>query len=72
LHKAAKLRQMSLSDYVRDVTVSQARREIADARNDDVIRLSPQGQLAFWKALHAPIKLTPAQRKLGAMIRGEA
>ena len=36
------------------------------------IVLTPKQQLAFWNALQAPVKLTPAQKKLGAIMRGEA
>ncbi|MFO0882825.1 MAG: DUF1778 domain-containing protein [Pirellulales bacterium] len=66
---AAKLRRISVSDYVRTVTVAQARREVASAR-DQTILLSPEEQLAFWQALNTPSKLTPAQKRLGAMMRG--
>jgi len=71
LHKAAKLRHLSLSDYVRQVAVPQAKREVQAAKQGLIV-LSPEGQVAFWKALHAPVKLTPAQRQLGAIMRGEA
>jgi uncharacterized protein (DUF1778 family) len=68
--RAAELRQISVSDYVRAVTVAQARREIRSAR-ESTICLSPAEQLAFWKALHSTKKLTKAQRRLGALMRGE-
>jgi uncharacterized protein (DUF1778 family) len=68
LARAAKLRQMSISDYVRTVTVSQARREV-ESEDRQTIRLSPSEQLAFWKALNKPPRLTPAQKRLGKMIR---
>jgi uncharacterized protein (DUF1778 family) len=68
LVQAAKLRQMSVSDYVRTVTVSQARREVESA-DQQTIRLSPSEQLEFWKALNKPPRLTPAQKRLGKMIR---
>lgn len=71
LIEAAELRQISVSDYVRTVTVAQARREIASAR-DQTIALSPAEQLAFWQALQAPAKLTPAQRRLGKLMRGKS
>ncbi|HEX5446868.1 MAG TPA: DUF1778 domain-containing protein [Pirellulales bacterium] len=71
LSQAAKLRQISVSDYVRTVTVAQARREVASAR-DQTIALSPEEQLAFWQALQAPVKLTPAQRRLGRLMRGKS
>ncbi len=70
LSAAAQLRQISVSDYVRTITVSQARREVEAARSQ-TISLTPDEQLAFWTALSAPAKLTKRQKKLGAMMRGE-
>ena len=69
LTDAAELRRISISDYVRTVTVAQARREVASAREQTVL-LSPDEQLAFWRALQAPPKLTPAQKRLSAIMRG--
>jgi uncharacterized protein (DUF1778 family) len=69
LAAAAELRRISVSDYVRTVTVPQARREAASAR-DSTITLTPTEQLAFWQALQSPRALTAAQRRLGAMMRG--
>ena len=68
---AAKLRGISLSDYVRDVTVSQARREVIAAR-EQVLTMTPEEQLAFWNALNAPITITESQKRLGAIMKGEA
>lgn len=70
LARAAQLRRISVSDYVRVVLVPQASREVS-AAEDNIIKLSPEEQLAFWKALHEPPKLTPAQRRLGKLMRGE-
>ena len=70
LAEAAELRRISVSDYVRTVTVAQARREVASAR-DQTILLSPDEQLTFWQALQAPAKLTPAQKRLGILMRGK-
>ena len=70
LAEAAELRRISVSDYVRTVTVAQARREVASAR-DQTILLSPEEQLTFWRALQAPAKLTPAQKRLGTLMRGK-
>lgn len=67
---AAELRRISVSDYVRTVTVSQAKREVDGAR-DRTIVLSPDEQLAFWQALQAPAKLTAAQKKIGRIMRGK-
>ena len=70
LMAAAELRRVSVSDYVRTVTVPQAEREVACAKTQTIV-LTPAEQLAFWEALQAPPKLTPAQKRLGALMRGE-
>ncbi|WP_254513393.1 type II toxin -antitoxin system TacA 1-like antitoxin [Anatilimnocola floriformis] len=69
LAKAAKLRQVSVSDYVRLVTVPQAEREI-EAEEQQTILLSPTEQLEFWQALQATPRRTPAQQELGRLMRG--
>ncbi len=71
LTRAADLRRISVSDYVRQVTVAQARREV-EAAGEHVLVLTPEEQLAFWNALNRPIQLTEAQQRLGAVMRGEA
>jgi uncharacterized protein (DUF1778 family) len=71
LVQAAELRGISLSDYVRTVTVAQARREV-DAAVTQTIALTPDEQLAFWTALSEPVKLTAAQKRLGALMRDGA
>jgi uncharacterized protein (DUF1778 family) len=71
LSEAAQLRQMSMSDYVRTVTVAQARREVTAARKQ-VLSLTPEEQSAFWNALNEPPKLTRAQRRLGRLMRGNS
>jgi len=71
LKEAASLRQISISDYVRTVAVPQAKREIAAAR-EHVIELSAEEQLAFWNALNDTLVLSKSQRRLGAIMRGEA
>ena len=68
--QAAELRQVSMSDYVRMITVAQAQREVSSAA-ENVITLTADEQLAFWNALNAPVKLTKAQKELGATMRGE-
>jgi uncharacterized protein (DUF1778 family) len=70
LMRAAKLRGISVSDYVRMVVVTQARREIREDR-DGIISLTPEEQLAFWNALNETPVLTESQRQLGAIMRGE-
>jgi uncharacterized protein (DUF1778 family) len=71
LVQAAKLRRISVSDYVRMVTVPQAQKEVLAAR-EQTIALTPEEQLAFWNALNEPPRLTDAQRQLGAVMRGES
>lgn len=71
LAKAAELRGISVSDYVRTVTVAQARKEVS-AAGEQIISLTPTEQLAFWTALNEPVKLTAAQKRLGALMRGES
>ena len=70
LAKAAELRRVSISDYVRMVTVAQARREVSQAEQA-TISLTPDEQRAFWNALNTPPKLSDAQRDLGRTMRGE-
>jgi uncharacterized protein (DUF1778 family) len=69
LVQAALLRQISISDYVRQITVAQARREVEAARAQ-VIALAPHEQLAFWDALNKTPRLTAAQKRLGKLMRG--
>src|SRR5262245_10419984 len=71
LTQAAELRRISVSDYVRAVTVAQARKEILAAR-EQTIALSPEEQLAFWNALNELPQLTDAQRRLGSLMRGKS
>lgn len=70
LSQAAELRRISVSDYVRTVTVAQARKEVLASR-EQTIALTPDEQLAFWQALNETPKLTKAQRRLGSLMRGE-
>ncbi|HEY2253758.1 MAG TPA: DUF1778 domain-containing protein [Planctomycetaceae bacterium] len=69
LKEAARLRGISVSDYVRTVTVAQARHEV-DAARQQIISLTAAEQLAFWQALQKPSSLTPAQKRLGRIMRG--
>jgi len=71
LAQAAELREISVSDYVRMVTVAQARREVRAAR-EQTIALTPEEQLAFWNALNETPRLTASQRRLGSVMRGES
>ena len=67
--RAARIRGVSASDYVRSVVVAQARREVDEARTRTIV-LTPEEQLAFWQALEQPASLTPRQRELGRLMRG--
>jgi len=67
--KAAQLRHISISDYVRSVTVTQAQREV-QAAEQRLIVLAPHEQLQFWQALNEPVELSDAQKDLGALMRG--
>jgi uncharacterized protein (DUF1778 family) len=71
LKKAAERRGISVSDFVRIVTVEQARREVEGAKSN-VIVMTPDEQLAFWNAVNEAPVLTKAQKELGAIMRGEA
>ena len=71
LARAAELRRISVSDYVRQVTVSQARKEVG-AAGERTISMTPDEQLAFWTALDRPLEPTASQKKLGKLMRGEA
>ena len=70
LAQAAQLRRISVSDYVRIVTVAHARKEVL-AADEQTFALTPQEQREFWEALSETPKLTHSQRKLGSVMRGE-
>jgi len=69
--QAAKLRHVGLSDYVRLVLVSTAKREVEQAKNQ-VLQMTAAEQERFWMALQAPVKLTKDQRKLGKIMQGDS
>ena len=71
LSQAAQLRRISVSDYVRAVTVSQASREVR-AAGDRTICLTPEEQLAFWQALNETCELTQAQQRLSKVMKGDS
>ena len=71
LAKAAGLRRVSVSDYVRQITLAQAEREVAAATASRIV-LTAAEQLAFWEALTKPVELSDAKRELGQLLRGEA
>jgi len=71
LQQAANLKKLSVSDYVRQFVVKQAKQDVA-VQHDRVIRLNPEDQLRFWKALNAPPKLNKGLRKLSKIMKGLA
>jgi uncharacterized protein (DUF1778 family) len=71
LSQAAALRRISVSDYVRAVTVAQAQKEV-EAAGEQVIALTPAEQLAFWKALQEPPRLTKRQKELSRLMQGKS
>ncbi len=70
LSQAAELRHISVSDYVRTVTVAQAIKEVKAAR-EQTISLTAEEQLEFWLALEAKPVLSKAQKRLGAEMRAK-
>jgi uncharacterized protein (DUF1778 family) len=68
--RAARIRGVSTSDYVRSVVVAQARREVDEARTRTIV-FTPEEQLSFWQALEQSASLTPRQCELGRIMRGE-
>jgi uncharacterized protein (DUF1778 family) len=69
--QAARLRHVSLSDYVRSVLVSTAKREVEQAKKS-VLQMTAAEQERFWMALQAPVKLTKSQSKLGKIMQGDS
>ncbi len=53
---------------VADAAVARLKPRTLDSLCFDL--LSPHERLAFWQAVNAPSKLTQAQKRLGAIIRG--
>ena len=71
IQQAAALRRLAVSEYLRQVLVPLAKREVSSAEHS-VIELSADEQLALWQALEAPAKLSKAQKKLARQMRGDA
>jgi len=70
IETAARLRRLSQSEYVRQVLVRAALKEI-EGEKHRVIEMTPEEQLEFWEALEYRGKATPARKKLAKLIRGE-
>lgn len=67
--RAASLRGVSTSDWVRSVITAEARREIKEATTQ-TIALSEEDQRRFWDALQKPARLTKKQKELAKLMRG--
>ncbi len=68
VRRAAELRGLSVSDYVRSRIVDIAERDLEEARTG-VLRLRREDQVALWRALQNPPPPSRAQRALGALVR---
>jgi hypothetical protein len=49
----------------------KSKHRLGELASQEVIALTPEEQLSFSNALNERAKLTPAQRRLGAMMRGQ-
>lgn len=70
IQEAAEKRQIAVSEYVRLTVFEQAKREL-EAAAQHVYCLTAEEQTALWQTLHAPVKLTAAQKRLSRLMRGE-
>jgi uncharacterized protein (DUF1778 family) len=68
LQRAAQLRGLTLSDYVRSKILPLARQDIEEA-GFGVLRLPKGDQIAFWRALQHPPAPSKAQKALGRLVR---
>jgi len=68
IKRAAAIRGLTVSDYVRSRIISLARQDVEEA-DTGVLRLPREAQIAFWQALQNPPPPTEAQRRLGALVR---
>ena len=66
--EAARLRRVSVSDYVRAVSVPQAR--LTQAAGVQVMAMTAEEQMSFWNALYG-MPADVAQRRLGSIMRGK-
>lgn len=68
VRRAAELRGLTVSDYIRTRIDSIVDRDLEEAETG-VLRLSREDQIALWRALQNPPPPTKQQRELGALIR---
>ncbi len=66
--RAAAVRGLNVSDYVRTRIIAMAQQDVVEA-DTGVLRLPREAQIAFWQALQAPLAPTETQRELGALVR---
>jgi len=61
-----------MNDFIEYCREVKERLESDPAFQLETIRFEyPADLLKFWQSLQAPVQLTPAQRKLGSIMRGE-
>jgi len=68
IKKAADLRGISQTDYLKAVLLPFAKREIAESGKGGLV-LSENEQIEFWEALNQPVKLTESQKALSQKIK---
>ena|SRR5215472_13817384 len=68
VQRAAHLRGLTVSDYVRSKILPLARQDIEEV-NFNVLRLPKADQIAFWRALQHPPALSKTQKALGRLVR---
>lgn len=66
--RAAAVRGLNVSDYVRSRIIVLAQQDVEEAETG-VLRLPREDQIAFWQALQNPPPPTEAQLRLGALVR---
>lgn len=68
LEKAAKLRGISQTDYLKAILIPFAKQEVLDAEKGG-LKLSKSEQIEFWNALNEPVKLTKNQKRLSKKMK---
>jgi len=67
LAHAARLRGISLNEYVTQVAIAQARKDIEAAMEHPIV-MTPCELSAFWNALNSPVALTEKQKNLARLM----
>jgi hypothetical protein len=63
VRSAAKARGLSLSEHIRQILRTHSKLGCDKIAGKEIV--------SFWKAVTKPSELTPSQRRLGAIMRGE-